>query len=410
MQSVGNFFLGRQPIVGREMELVAYELLLRGGKGPRAEVTDDVAATAAVIQHAVYDLGLHRALGGKMGFINVSADLLMSSMIEALPPRHLALEILETVELTDELAARCAHLAALGFTLALDDVVALTPAHQHILPFVKLVKVDVLDMPDDRVLAITRELQAGKVKVKLLAEKVETQARYELCHRLGYDLFQGYFFAKPTTLTGKIVTPATMALVRLTWLLAADADIDELEDELKQAPDLVMRLLRLANSIAFNPSVRRITSLRDAIIVMGRIELSRLAQVLLFSKQSHLGLNADPLVQLAASRGRMMEGLAKSLGLEAMKDNAFMVGMLSLADALFGLPVDEIVRLFHLDDAMRDALCDQTGPLGQLLQLIKMTEQHGADVIWDLAVPLGALSAETFNRVQVEALDWAGKF
>jgi len=172
----------------------------------------------------------------------------------------------------------------------------------------------------------------------------------------------------------------------------------------------VMRLLRLANSIAFNPSVRRITSLRDAIIVMGRIELSRLAQVLLFSKQSHLGLNADPLVQLAASRGRMMEGLAKSLGLEAMKDNAFMVGMLSLADALFGLPVDEIVRLFHLDDAMRDALCDQTGPLGQLLQLIKMTEQHGADVIWDLAVPLGALSAETFNRVQVEALDWAGKF
>jgi EAL and modified HD-GYP domain-containing signal transduction protein len=331
----------------------------------------------------------------------------MSAIVEALPPASLALEILETVSLTDEIAARCAELAQAGFALALDDVVELTAAHEKLMPFIKTVKVDVLGMPAARMGEIVQSCR--RFPVKLLAEKVETLEQFELCRSLGFDLFQGYFFAKPVTLTGKTLTPATMALVRLSCLIAADADTPALEQELKQAPDLVMRLLRMANSVAFNPLGRKITTLRDAITVMGRLELRRLAQVMLFSKQSRHGPNADPLVQLAASRGRMMEGLATSLGWAKLKDDAFMVGMLSLADALFGMPIAEIARLFNLDDALRDALCDHTGRLGQLLNLIKMTELHGADAMWELAVPLGALSAEQFNRVQVDALAWAGK-
>jgi len=406
MQGMENYFLGRQPIVGRDGELVAYELLFRGGGASHAVIADDVAATAAVIQHAVYDLGIEQALGGKIGFINVNAALLMSEMIEALPPASLALEILESVALTDELAARCEQLAKAGFTLALDDVVALTAGHEKFLRFVKLVKVDVLEMAEHQLTEIVRALRPAKVR--LLAEKVETQARFELCHGLGFDLFQGYFFAKPITLTGKTLTPAVLALVRLTYLLTADADIELLEEELKQAPDLVMRLLRLANSVAFNPSLRQITTLHDAVMVMGRIELRRMVQVMLFSKNARLGPNNDPLVQLAASRGRMMEGLAKSLGWHGMKDNAFFVGMLSLADALFGLPIEDIVEMFHLDDPTRDALCGHAGRLGQMLQLIKMTEVHGAGAVWDMAATLGTISADQFNRVQIEALEWAG--
>jgi EAL and modified HD-GYP domain-containing signal transduction protein len=411
-QSEAAFYLARQPIMGRDQELVAYELLFRGGparagRSAAPEIFDDTAATASVIQHTLYDLGLAQALGGRLGFVNVSEPLLMSGLIETLPPASIALEILETVRLTPEIISRCADLKQAGYVLALDDVVELTPAHEKILPFVSIVKIDLPGMPPEKLASTVRTLR--RHQVKLLAEKVETLDEFQLYHSLGFDLFQGYFFAKPTLLTGKTVTPATMALVRLTCLIAADADTEALEEELKQAPDLVMRLLKMANSAAFNPTEKKITSLHNAIMVMGRKELSRLAQIIIFTKQSRLDLDVDPMVQLAATRGYMMEGLAKMLGWARMKDNAFMVGMLSLADTLFGMPIAEIARLFNLDDSLRDALCDHAGPLGQLLHLVKLNESADFDGVQKLLTPLSAIDTTQFNRLLVDSLAWAAK-
>ena len=221
-----EFFLGRQPIVGRERELVAYELLFRAGENRAPPVFDDEAATAAVIQHTLFDLGIEQALGAKRGFINVSEKLLMSEVVEALPSESLALEILETVALTDEVAARCAHLRSAGFMLALDDVVGLSEGHRKILPFVHVVKVDLLAMEARDLPGLVKELR--HFNVKLLAEKVETLAQYRACHELGFDLYQGYFFAEPVILSGRVIKPSTMALVKLTRLLAADAETEAL--------------------------------------------------------------------------------------------------------------------------------------------------------------------------------------
>jgi EAL and modified HD-GYP domain-containing signal transduction protein len=402
-----EFFLGRQPIVGRERELVAYELLFRAGENRAPLVFDDEAATAAVIQHTLFDLGVEQALGAKRGFINVSEKLLMSEVVEALPSESLALEILETVALTDEVAARCAHLRSAGFMLALDDVVGLSEGHRKILPFVHVVKVDLLAMEARDLPGLVKELR--HFNVKLLAEKVETLAQYRACHELGFDLYQGYFFAEPVILSGRVIKPSTMALVKLTCLLAADAETEALEDVLKRAPDVALRLLRIANSVAFNPAQNKIANVRHAIVVLGRMELSRLVQIMIFSEQSKLDAGADPLVQLAAARGRMMEGLARLLGWSRLKDHAFMVGMLSLADVLFGAPAAEVARIFNLDETLREALCEHTGPLGNLLRLVKMSEREEADMAWELLQPLGSIGPDQYNRLQADAMAWAAR-
>ena len=407
MMGAIEFFLGRQPIVGRDRELVAYELLFRAGPNKASLVFDDVAATAAVIQHTLFDLGVEEALGEKRGFINISDELLMSEVVEALPSESLALEILETVELTDDVAARCAHLKRAGFMMALDDVVGLSEAQRRILPFMHVVKVDLLAMDARDVPALVRELRP--FGVKMLAEKVETLAQFRACYELGFDLFQGYFFAEPVILTGRTIKPSTMALVKLTCLLAADAETEALEDVLKKAPDVALRLLRIANSVAFNPSRNKITNVRHAIVVLGRAEVSRLAQIMIFSEHSKLGMAADPLVQLAASRGRMMEGLAKMLGWPRLKDQAFMVGMLCLADVLFGLPIAEVARMFNLEDGLREALFDHVGPLGKLLHLVKVSEREEADLAWELRQPFGEIDPGQYNKLQAEAMVWAGK-
>jgi EAL and modified HD-GYP domain-containing signal transduction protein len=241
-----TFFLGRQPIVGRHRELVAYELLFRSSLVNRATIVDDVAATAAVIQHAFSDLGMAAALGGKQGYINVSRGLLLSDVIEVLPPEHVTLEVLETVEITPEVVARCRQLTEAGYTLALDDVVAMPTLAMALLPLMSVVKVDLLAMPQAAIPALVADLRPYGVKV--LAEKIDTPEQYDFCHKLGFDFFQGYFFAKPSVLAGRRVAPQALALMRIFSLTAADADLDVLETALKQSPDLILRLLKMANA------------------------------------------------------------------------------------------------------------------------------------------------------------------
>ena len=398
-----QFFLGRQPIVDRNRQLVAYELLFRTSKNNSATIFDDVAASATVIQSAFSDLGLQPALGDKQGFINLPASLLMSDVVEMLPQDRVVLEILETVQLTPSVVARCQQLRAAGYILALDDVVDLTEANKAVLPLVKMVKLDLLALRQEEVIDLVRKLRP--YGITLLAEKVETLEQYNFCRDIGCDLFQGYFFAKPIILTGRSLQPAALALLKVLSLIAADADIGELEHTLKQAPSLTLRLLRMANSAAIGMT-RKISSLREAIFMLGRLQLSRLVQIMMFA-QSGAAMTSDPVLQTAVVRGRLMEGLAGALCWSTLRDQAFMVGMLSMVDTLFQQPLSEVLDLFNLDESLQNALLHRSGKLGILLQLVVASENADGEAAMVLLQNFPGLDFDQFNRTQVEALKWA---
>jgi len=400
-----QFFLGRQPIVGRKRDLVAYELLFRASAENTAMVRDDVAASAAAIQHAFCDLGIEAALGGKLGFINLSEGLLMSDTIEMLPKERVVLEILETVRIAPHIIARCRDLRAAGYRLALDDVTAPFAAQDQMLPLMNIVKLDVLGMAQPRIAELAGWLRP--LGVTLLAEKIETAAQYDTCMELGFELFQGYFFAKPVVLSGRAMQPSVMVLLKLCSLIAAEADTGVLEDAFKRAPDLTMRLLHLANSAGLRPA-HKIASLRNAITVLGRVQLSRLLQLMIFSQQSGTDPSSDPLLQTAVTRGRLMESLAEVLGPAEIVPRAFMTGMLSLAGALFGQELHELAARLNLDEAIHRALLSRAGPLGHLLALVEDAEGGDTARIMNRLAALGLPDLDQFNRMQIAALSWAG--
>ncbi len=400
-----QFFLGRQPIVGRSGELEGYELLFRSGGDNKAVFCDDESASATVIQHTFSDLGMHSALGGKKGYINLSKSLLMSDIVFLLPPDHVVLEILETVALTADVVERCRDLAQAGYCLALDDVVEITDDIKNILPFVAIVKLDVLAIPSASLASLARQLKPAGVR--LLAEKVESVEQYDNCRRLGFDLFQGYFFARPEIISGRSIQPAIITMLKVFNLASADADIEELESALKQDPDLTVRLLRMANSAAFG-RMNKISTLRDAVKLIGRARLSHLVQIMIYAHRSQVGVSSDPLVQTAVLRGRLMEGLAEALNWRTLKDRAFMVGILSLVDALLGKPMGEILELLKLEDRLEAALLRREGDLGRLLQLVESCESQSGESTLSLMGDLGLASPDQFNRIQVNALKWAG--
>ena len=400
-----QLYLGRQPILDRDQRLHAYELLFRSGSRNFAEVTDGVQATATVIANAFSELGVEAALGSHRGFINVDEAFLFSDMLELLPRHAVVLEILETVPPTPAVIERCAALKAAGFTLALDDVIQLEPEFADLLALVEIVKVDI--QPLSRVQLMQLVMKLKPLGKQLLAEKVDSREQMEQCQKLGFSLFQGYYFAKPTIIAGKKLDHSQLSLMKLMGLLLSDADTAELEAALKPEPGLSINLLRMTNSVGAG-CTEKIASLGHAITVLGRRQLQRWLQLLVFASGSQN--NADnPLLMMAATRGRLMELLAGEVrpGDTTLSDQAFMAGIMSLMPALVGLPIAEVIAPLSLTANVRDALCEGSGLLGALLHIAECSENGDIAALGRALAELPSLSPKAINRAQTQALQWA---
>jgi EAL and modified HD-GYP domain-containing signal transduction protein len=405
-------FLGRQPILDREQQLLAYELLFRNGPitaGNRADILDARQATASVIANAFTEFSVSDALGPYRAFINVDHEFLFSDLIEVLPKEMVVLEILESVDPTPDVLERCEQLCRRGFTLAVDDVIETSEAHLQLLKLAEIIKVDVLNLDPAALPALIAQLKPlGK---KLLAEKVETSEQMTLCLNLGFDLFQGYFFARPTIIAGKKLNPSQLALIRLLGLLMEDAETSEVEQAFKLEPGLTVNMLRLTNSVGSGMS-SKITSLRHAITVLGRRQLQRWVQLLIYTNPKGEAQTVNPLLQLAATRGRLMELLAERLHFKNREfaDHAFMVGIMSLMPALLGVPMDEILAQLPVAQRVKHAFDDYSGQHGELLRLVEATEQTDLQAIEEALGELsggGVLNAQFISNCIAQALMWA---
>ena len=404
MPAAQEIFIGRQPILDRDQQLYAYELLFRRGTRNGADVTDDLGATATVISHVFSELGLEAALGPYLGFVNLDARMLASDALELLPREKFVLEVLETVDITPEVVGRCRALKDKGYTLALDDFVTFEERHKPLLGLADIVKVDLMGMDAGALEKTVKALRPWKVK--LLAEKVDDEVQVKVCRDLGFELFQGYYFAKPTVIAGKKLSQSEMSLIRLLGLILDDAETPQLEDIFRQEPGLTMNLMRLTNSAASGLR-QKITSLRHAITVLGRRQLMRWLQLLLYTNPA--GGGANPLLQLAATRGRFLELLAGNLmGAGGdFEDRAFMTGIMSLMPALLHVPMGEIIASLNVAPDVREALEHGTGVLGKLLQLAEHQEAGDMDACSALIVELPGIDADRVNAILAQALAWA---
>lgn len=406
-----SVYVGRQPILDVKGAIVAYELLFRDSPENRANVQDDVQATAHVVARTVGEIGVSAVLGSHSGYVNMSRELLFDDIVHVMQPERFVLELLESIEFDEALFRRCAQLRRAGFRLALDDVLRLDDAVIAALPYVDIVKVDWLgvDRAHLPVLASTLKAQ-GKL---LLAEKVETQEDFAEAKRLGFDLFQGYFFALPQVLSARRASPARGPLLHLLSVLSDDPALRELETELKRNPDIVVQLMRLANSGA-QARGRRVSSLREAVAATGTRQLMRWTQLLLYADGSGLPWRSDPLLQLVGTRARFMELAAKTVRPddESFADAAFMTGMFSLVHVILDMQPAEIVDKLHLAAEIRSAILSGDGALGALLAVAQAAERGDApaiDASQHAEPALAALTPAALAKLQMEAAAWYGE-
>ena len=408
LQNLNNLFLGRQPILDTTQNLIAYELLFRSANSLHANVTDEVQACAHVIVHALSDFGIEDTLGKNKGFINVSREILMTDTLELLPKDQVVIELLETIKPTRPVVERCKALKDKGFSLALDDHVfhsSFTPLYE----LVDIIKIDLLLPTLSPLQDIVKSFRDWPVK--LLAEKVETYEQFHKCRDHGFEMFQGYYFAKPIVMQQRTINVGTMTLMRLMDQVLQDAELSEIEETFKQNPELIFNLLRLVNSVYMGMR-EKIKALRHAISILGREHLKRWIMLSLYATGSK-GVHSSPLMEMAAVRGKFMELLVKKHSVwqkdADVADRAFMAGVLSLIDALFNVKMEDVIKQCNVTDDVRGALLERSGLLGNLLVISEHLEHSRFDELPRLLLPM-QLSPEDFSMAQREAIKWANKF
>ncbi|OPY80762.1 MAG: cyclic-di-GMP phosphodiesterase [Syntrophorhabdus sp. PtaU1.Bin153] len=376
---LSKVFIGRQPIINRNKKIFGYELLFRNNTSPDADVTNNIKATANVIVNALNNIGLKKLIGEKKGFINVDAEILESGIFDLLPKENIVLEILETVELTSDIVELCTNIRRQGYRLALDDFIYNSPL-SPIVGAANFIKID-FPMHDRRTLAQVVE-HLREYPAKLLAEKVETREDFEYCHSLGFDLFQGYFFARPSVISAKSLSPAQLVLIELSRSLSREDEFSTIEGLFKKNPELNYKLLKFMNSAAFY-TAEKITSVRQSIALLGYRNLQKWVALLLFAGEGG-DPKSSPLLERAALRGRIMELLTKKItGDPVLADCAFMAGALSLIGVLLQTSISDALSEFNLSQEINDALIHREGLLGTLVLVTEMLEQENFGFIED---------------------------
>jgi EAL and modified HD-GYP domain-containing signal transduction protein len=337
----------------------------------------------------------------------VELEVLMSDAIEILPMERVVLELLETVAVTPALIQRCRELKEKGFVLALDDH-EYNPLYEELYGIVEIIKVDLLQTPMDKMQGMIDNFRP--YGLKLLAEKVESRDVFLQCRSMGFEFFQGYYFARPSVIEKRRVDEAAATLLKLMRLMSEDADTAVVEQAFGRSPGLTYKLLLLVNSVSIGAR-GKIQTIRHAVAMLGRRRISQWVQLALFASDDSRGLK-NPLVEMAAVRASFMQQLASRHPLLRVDPEApelaFMVGILSLLESIYDISIEETVETLDLTIEVRDALVSREGDLGRLLNLAESMEHSFFRVTPEQLEEL-KLTQEDVLTAQVGAYQWIGE-
>lgn len=397
-----DIFIARQGIYNAEEEVVAYELLYRNSlKNNFNESVEDEIATYKVIEN-ISSFGLDTLTDEKRAFVNFPEELINKNIATLLPKDKVVIEILETVNPTKEVLDNLIELKNKGYKIALDDV----ENELDIIKFSKvidIVKVDfILSNPNSRKNMVKI---CKKLNIKMLAEKIETIEDLEEAKSLGFELFQGFYYSKPSILLGKdIAIKNTSIFMILVELVRENFNIDKVEDIMKKDVALTYKFLKFINSSYFN-FLSEIGSIKQAIMLIGRQELRKWLSILSVVEIS--SSRNDEYAKNTVIRAKFSEGIAEIIAPKE-SESAFMVGLFSNLHVMMEKDVNYVVDTLPVTAKIKEALLGKDNILRNILDLVLAYEQIEEEKIIKLASKLNVKEGILWD-IYSGCLNWSKK-
>ena len=388
--------VGRQPIFDRELQVYGYELLYRSENAttPDGSGFDGDLATARTVLNSFLEFGMHRLVGSNRAFVNMTHAFFTNIKPLPIDKQRLVIEVLEDIDLSPDVIQGVRELHTSGYSIALDDY-CFEPRWDPLLPFCSIVKVDLSKIDIAQYKAQIKDLKSQGLV--LLAEKVETREDYRRTRKLEFDLFQGYFFAKPETLTTpRLQSNHNLILKMIACLNDPDSEVGEIVELVACDPAISFKVLRFINSAALGLP-RKVDSIHDAVVYIG---LDRLRAWSTLFVMANMDYPTPELLTTSLIRAELCKSLAKESPARGKPDSGYTVGLLSTLDAMFSQPMEQLLRDLPLPLEMITALTEHTGPYGECLQCALDLEQGG----WEGTTPPD-VSPRRLNEIYVQTLE-----
>ncbi|MFC3094856.1 EAL domain-containing protein [Alteromonas sediminis] len=360
-------FIAREPILDREKDVFAYELLFRDGNG--GAYPEHNPKRSQQIAEKFYALGLDDISGEKASFINFSPKTLIEGLPSTLNPESVIIELADNPATDSGLMDACKHIKNLGFKIAVDDPLLMSSQHA-IFPLIDIVKVDVTKTNYEQIhKSLPRFLDA---KVQLVAEHVRSHDDFVTCRDLGFDFFQGYFFAEPTERVQRHLPASKMNLVDLMGESSnATFNLERINQIIERDAALSFLLLKFINNPTINKRYK-ITSLRHALNYMGEVEIKKFIALL-----SLANLSDDKpieLIHMSLVRAKFFDLLSQTRKQSQNPPMGFLVGLFSLLEALLDQSMTDILAQIPLIDEVKDALEGKNEEFNAYLSVAKAFE------------------------------------
>lgn len=403
-----DIFVARQPIFAKDEHIFAYELLYRNGQDNSFPTIAGDEATLDVIAHSFLTIGINELAGDKLCFINFTENLLVKEVFSKFPADRIVVEILEDIPITKALLQKLREIKSLGFLIALDDFVLQenVALYGELFSLVDFIKVDFLLSTLAERQAIERIVKTNYPNIALLAEKVETREQFLEAKVAGYELFQGYFFAKPEVIKGSEIPTNLAQYFRIINLLRTNSvSVEKISDEIERDVSLSFKVLKMINS----PAVRtksKVRSIKQGVLMLGLEELSHWLHVLLLreTKKNHSG-DGMALIEASLFRAKLCELLARRKFLQNASE-FFLVGMFSLIDTLLHRPMIQLLQDLPLSDEVAETLSGNKTAMSPFLELAIACDEVRWDDMIVGAETLG-IDHSTLNTLYLEARRFA---
>ncbi len=392
-----DIFVARQPVFDPRGDLFAYELLFRDGLAVEATENNSDTAKGAVLLAAYVDEGLERITGNHRVMVNFTERTLLAHAPTLFPKEKLIVELPDSLKPTPEVLAECKRLADAGYDIALDNF-SWSENQRALLNFASIAKLDFLKSSKDVLKETSSRLRA--TGVRMLAEKIEDHETLEYARSLGCELFQGFFFSKPEIMQSKSLQSSKLQLMQLMAEVAGhDFDIAKIERTISSDVAISYKLLRYINSAMFR-TAREISSIRHAVTMLGRTEFKKFISLLVAGEMA----DDKPLelTRLALVRGRFCELLAESREPGTDSSEYFLLGLLSLLDAMLDVEMSTVIDELPLQARIKEALLSMKGPCAPYLELAVACEMGD----WDLIEELENSDDEP-TELYWDAVEWA---
>lgn len=396
-----NSCLIRQSIVDRDENVVAYKLLARDGTRQFICRIEEPSPANEAIANKNHLTGLHRITDGQKCFIEFNRSLLLENAYTTLDSESTVVEVSESEQFDAELVDACRTVKKKGYALALDDFVD-DPWLQPLLEYADLLKVEFPILTAEqhqRIIAC-----AGKYGFVAMAKRIDTQEDFARARELGYTYFQGYYYCRPRSKSISGIPTSQLHYLRLLQVVnAAEFRIDAIEELIKNELSLTVKLLQYLNSPSF--ALRStVSSIRQAVTLLGQRPLQKWVSMITVSQ---LG-QSKPLVLLNASlaRAKFLEVMGKRVFTDDIAGDCFLVGMLSLLDAILDVPMPEILCNLALAPSIVAPLLGSESPMNQLLDLTRALDEGEWRLISALASQMKIDEDSVFAAYE-DAIVWA---